>query len=40
MEKLKEESIYGEATLEQTKGIKVDEDIEVLPLHFSSKKNN
>lgn len=35
----KERSIYGEATLEQTKEL-IDEDIEVLPLPFSSKKNN
>ena len=35
----KERSIYGEATLEQTKDL-IDEDIEVLPLPFSSKKNN
>ncbi len=35
----KERSIYGEATVEQTKEL-IDEDIDVLPLPFSSKKNN
>ena len=34
-----EKSIYGEATLEQTKEL-IDEDIDVIPLPFSSKKNN
>ncbi len=35
----KERSIYGEATLEQTKEL-IEEDIDVLPLPFSSKKTN
>ena len=35
----KDRSIYGEATIEQTKEL-IDEDIEVMPLPFSSKKNN
>ncbi len=35
----KERSIYGEATLEQTKEL-MDEDIDVMPLPFSSKKTN
>ena len=35
----KERSIYGEATIEQTKELK-DEEIDVLPLPFSSKKTN
>ncbi len=35
----KERSIYGEATLEQTKEL-IEEDIEVVPLPFSSKKTN
>ena len=35
----KDRSIYGEATLEQTKEL-IDEDIEIMPLPFSSKKNN
>ena len=35
----KERSIYGEATLEQTKEL-IDEEIDVLPLPFSSKKTN
>ena len=35
----KERSIYGEATLEQTKEL-IDEEIEVMPLPFSSKKTN
>ena len=39
MEKLKNRSIYGEATLEQTKEL-IDEDIEVLPYHSQLKKNN
>jgi len=34
-----ERSIYGEATFEQTKEL-MDEDIDVIPLPFSSKKNN
>ena len=32
-------SIYGEATLDQTKEL-IEEDIDVLPLPFSSKKTN
>tara|TARA_E500000331_G_C17025283_1_gene612683 strand:+ start:358 stop:771 length:414 start_codon:yes stop_codon:yes gene_type:complete len=32
-------SIYGEATIEQTKEL-IDEEIDVLPLPFSSKKTN
>ena len=35
----KERSIYGEATLEQTKEL-IDEEIDILPLPFSSKKTN
>ena len=35
----KERSIYGEASLEQTKEL-IDEEIEVTPLPFSSKKTN
>tara|TARA_B100001029_G_C14952523_1_gene389661 strand:- start:248 stop:661 length:414 start_codon:yes stop_codon:yes gene_type:complete len=35
----KERSIYGEATLEQTKEL-IEEDIDVVHLPFSSKKNN
>ena len=35
----KERSIYGEATLEQTKEL-IDEEIEIMPLPFSSKKTN
>ncbi len=35
----KERSIYGEATLEQTKEL-IDEEIEVVPLPFSPKKSN
>ncbi len=35
----KDRSIYGEATLEQTKEL-IDEEIEILPLPFNSKKNN
>ena len=34
-----ERSIYGEATLEQTKEL-IDEDIDVVPLPFHSKKSN
>ena len=36
---VKERSIYGEASIEQTKELK-DEDIDVLPLPFSTKKTN
>ena len=35
----KDRSIYGEATLEQTREL-INEDIEVMPLPFSSKKSN
>ena len=35
----KERSIYGEATLEQTKEL-VNEEIDIMPLPFSSKKTN
>ena len=35
----KQRSIYGEATLEQTKEL-IDEEIDVIPLPFSSKKTN
>ena len=35
----KERSIYGEATVEQTKEL-IEEDIDVLPLPFSTKKPN
>ena len=35
----KERAIYGEASIEQTKEL-IDEDIDVLPLPFSSKKTN
>ena len=35
----KERSIYGEASIEQTKEL-MDEDIDVLPLPFSTKKTN
>ena len=35
----KERSIYGEATLKQTKEL-IDEDIDIVPLPFSSKKKN
>ena len=35
----KERSIYGEATLKQTKEL-IDEDIDIVPLPFSSKKTN
>ena len=34
-----ERSIYGEATLEQTKEL-IEEDIDITPLPFSSKKTN
>ena len=34
-----ERSIYGEATLEQTKEL-IDEDIHIVPLPFSTKKTN
>lgn len=36
---VKERSIYGEATVEQTKEL-IEEDIDVLPLPFSTKKSN
>tara|TARA_B100000989_G_scaffold231200_1_gene178015 strand:- start:56 stop:469 length:414 start_codon:yes stop_codon:yes gene_type:complete len=36
---VKERAIYGEASIEQTKELK-DEDIDVLPLPFSTKKTN
>ena len=35
----KERAIYGEASIEQTKEL-IDEDINVLPLPFSTKKTN
>ena len=35
----KERSIYGEATLDQTKEL-IEEEIEIMPLPFSSKKAN
>ncbi len=35
----KERSIYGEATLDQTKEL-IEEEIDVMPLPFSSKKTN
>ena len=35
----KERSIYGEASIEQTKEL-IDEDIDILPLPFSTKKTN
>ena len=35
----KDRSIYGEATLEQTKEL-IEEDIQVVPLPFTSKKTN
>ena len=35
----KERSIYGEATLEQTKEL-IEEEIDITPLPFSSKKTN
>ena len=36
---VKERAIYGEASVEQTKEL-IDEDIDVLPLPFSTKKTN
>ena len=36
---VKERSIYGEATLEQTKEL-IEEEIDITPLPFSSKKTN
>ncbi len=36
---IKDRPIYGEATVEQTKEL-IDEDIDVVPLPFSSKKTN
>jgi len=36
---VKERAIYGEASFEQTKEL-IDEDIDVLPLPFSTKKSN
>ena len=36
---VKERSIYGEASIEQTKEL-IDEDIDILPLPFSTKKIN
>ena len=33
----KEKSIYGEATLEQTKEL-IDEEIDIMPYHFHLKK--
>jgi len=36
---VKERAIYGEASIEQTKEL-LDEDIDVLPLPFSTKKTN
>ena len=35
----KDRAIYGEASIEQTKEL-IDEDIDVLPLPFSTKKTN
>ena len=35
----KERAIYGEASIEQTKEL-IDEDIDVLPLPFTTKKTN
>ena len=35
----KDRSIYGEATLEQTKEL-IEEDIDIMPLPFASKKTN
>ena len=35
----KEKSIYGEATIEQTKEL-IEEDIDIVPLPFSTKKEN
>tara|TARA_B100000989_G_scaffold256293_1_gene205406 strand:- start:362 stop:775 length:414 start_codon:yes stop_codon:yes gene_type:complete len=36
---VRKRAIYGEASIEQTKEL-IDEDIEVLPLPFSTKKTN
>ena len=36
---VKERAIYGEASIEQTREL-IDEDIDVLPLPFSTKKSN
>ena len=36
---VKERAIYGEASIEQTKEL-MDEDIDILPLPFSTKKTN
>ena len=36
---VKERAIYGEASIEQTREL-IDEDIDVLPLPFSTKKTN
>ena len=36
---VKERAIYGEASIKQTKEL-IDEDIDVLPLPFSTKKTN
>ena len=36
---VKERAIYGEASIEQTKEL-IEEDIDVLPLPFSTKKTN
>ncbi len=36
---VKDRAIYGEASIEQTKEL-IDEDIDVLPLPFSTKKTN
>ena len=36
---VKERAIYGEASIEQTKEL-IDEDIDVVPLPFSTKKTN
>ena len=36
---VEERSIYGEATLEQTKEL-IEEEIDIVPLPFSSKKTN
>ena len=36
---VKERPIYGEASIEQTKEL-IDEDIDVMPLPFSTKKTN
>ncbi|MDC3177816.1 DUF1178 family protein [Pelagibacteraceae bacterium] len=36
---VKERAIYGEASVEQTKEL-MDEDIDILPLPFSTKKTN